>query len=406
MPQATGPVRAEDRILVIDIVRGVALLGIFIMNMPGFSQSLFAGANGLEPYADPLNRAAAFLREELFGGKFNSMFSLLFGIGFTLQLGRLRASQPERATVIYVRRLVALLAIGLVHAGLLWSGDVLLVYAVLGFLLLLLQRASDRLLIVLIAACLVFPGIFEAWRPHLVTAQAEALAAFDYQDLEASNNQAVGAGTFLDAARETARMLAWGYGTPIGRWSYALFYTHMATGMLLGYLVGRRGWARRIDALRSKIRRIQWGAFGSSVGGSLLYLATRPGTLVDEQAPVVVFVGDFCHSASRLALMIFYVLTVVQMAESPAWRRGLLPFAAAGRMPLTNYLLQTAMGTFVFYGWGLGYWNRMGPALELLLAALLFIAIQLPLSVWWFRHHRQGPLEYAWRVLSYGRSIG
>ena len=104
--------------------------------------------------------------------------------------------------------------------------------------------------------------------------------------------------------------------------------------------------------------------------------------------------------------MVFYVLTVVRLAGSPRWRKALLPFAAAGRMPLTNYLLQTALATFIFYGWGLGYWNQVGPALEVLLAAALFIGLQLPFSTWWFRHHRYGPIEYAWRVLACGRSIG
>ena len=402
MPPAPGPVRSEDRILVIDIVRGVALLGIFIMNMPGFSHSLFAG---VDAYTDPLSRAAALVREALFGGKFNSMFSMLFGIGFTIQLGRLRESQPARATAIYVRRLVVLLAIGLVHAGLLWSGDVLLVYAVLGFALLLLQRLTDKVLIALLVACLAFPALFDAYREQLVSPRAEALAAFDYEDLEASNNLAFGSGSFVDAARETARTLAWGYGTTMGRWSYALFYVHMATGMLLGYAIGRRGWVRRIAELRPEVRHLQWIALGVGIAGALVYAASRPAALVAEPAPSLVFGGDFMHAVSRLALMIFYALTLVRVAALPAWRGVLLPFAAAGRMPLTNYLLQTVLGTFIFYGWGLGYWGRAGPALELLLAPLLFVAIQLPLSVWWLRHHRYGPLEYAWRVLSYGGRI-
>ncbi|MEO7010257.1 MAG: DUF418 domain-containing protein, partial [Caldimonas sp.] len=230
-------------------------------------------------------------------------------------------------------------------------------------------------------------------------------AAFDYEDLEASNNLAFGTGSFVDAARETARTLAWGYGTAMGRWSYALFYVHMATGMLLGYAIGRRGWIRRLDGLRPEVQRLQWITLGVGIAGALVYAVTRPGALIAEPAPLLVFGGAFMHAANRLALMIFYALTLVRITALPAWRRVLLPFAAAGRMPLTNYLLQTVLGTFIFYGWGLGYWGRVGPASELLLAPLLFVAIQLPLSVWWLRRHRYGPLEYAWRVLAYGRSI-
>ena len=76
----------------------------------------------------------------------------------------------------------------------------------------------------------------------------------------------------------------------------------------------------------------------------------------------------------------------------------LRPFALAGRMPLSNYLLQTLMGSFVFYGWGLGFWGRASPLLEVLLPTALF-----PLSAWWLRHFRYGPVEYVWRRLTYGR---
>ena len=405
MPPAAGPIGSEERIPVLDIVRGVALLGIFVMNIPGFSHSLFAGAGGIEPYATPLDRAAAFLREALFGGKFNSMFSLLFGIGFTLQLGRLRACGPAQATLIYVRRLVVLFAIGLVHAGLLWSGDVLVVYALLGLALLLLQRVPDSVLIALIVACLMLPGVFEAWRPVLVPPQAEALAAFDYQDLEASNNAAFGEGSFLEAVRETWRMFAWGYGTTMGRWSYALFYAHMASGLLLGYVVGRRGWLRRADGRDPAIARLQRAALLVAIAGALISLAGRPGPFFDAVSPAWLFATTTMHALGRLALMAFYVLTIVRLAAQPAWRRLLQPFAVAGRMPLTNYLLQTALGLFVFYGWGLGWWGRVGPAAELLLAPALFFAIQWPLSAWWLGRHARGPLEHAWRVLTYGRSV-
>ena len=249
MPQATGPVPIRD--IVVIVGRGVALLGIFIMNMPGFSQLVVpprASGSPLRP-ARSLDPAADHARDLLFAGKFNSMFSLLFGIGFTLQLTPWKsATEPEQATGVYVRPLVCCGRRAWSMPPLLWSGDVSPRYAVLGFAL-LLRRACQRTRAGRIDRRLVFPGVFEAWRPHLVTAQAEALAAFDYQDLEASNNQAYGTGSFVDAAGETWRMLAWGYGTTMGRWSYALFYAHMATGMLMatwsGGAAGRHGGSTR-----------------------------------------------------------------------------------------------------------------------------------------------------------------
>jgi uncharacterized protein len=200
-------------------------------------------------------------------------------------------------------------------------------------------------------------------------------------------------------------MLAWGYGTPMGRWSYALFYAHMATGMLLGVLAGRRGWLRAADGDAPLVRRLQRGALGVALAGALLGGAGRPGVFFEAVTPAWLFATTTMQALGRLALMAFYVLTIVRLAARPAWRRILQPFALAGRMPLTNYLLQTALGLFVFYGWGLGWWGRTGPAAELLLAPALFFALQLPFSAWWLARHSRGPLEHAWRVLSYGRPL-
>src|SRR4051812_25829866 len=96
-----GPVTASERIPTLDIVRGFALLGIFIMNMPGFSTSFFAEADGSRLWEDPVNKYAEIIRNMLFAGKFNSMFSLLFGIGFTIQLGRMMARDPTHGTTLY-----------------------------------------------------------------------------------------------------------------------------------------------------------------------------------------------------------------------------------------------------------------------------------------------------------------
>ena len=77
--------------------------------------------------------------------------------------------------------------------------------------------------------------------------------------------------------------------------------------------------------------------------------------------------------------------------------------ATVGRAPLTNYLLQTLLGTFIFYGWGLRFWGRIGPALQLVLAIAIYFVIQVPLSRWWMSRFALGPMEYVWRVLTYGR---
>jgi uncharacterized protein len=102
-------------------------------------------------------------------------------------------------------------------------------------------------------------------------------------------------------------------------------------------------------------------------------------------------------------MMSFYVLTIVRLAQLPAWQRRFQPIAMTGRMPLTNYLLQTLIATMLFYGWGLALWGRVGPALQLAMAFAIFFVIQVPLSSWWLRRFDYGPLEYFWRLGTYGR---
>jgi len=397
-----APLAPNERILTLDVVRGFALLGIFIMNMPYFGQSFFSEADGSHLWPDATNRAAETLRDMFFSGKFNSMFSLLFGIGFTIQLGRLQEHDPDHALAIYVRRLLILLAVGLAHAILVWNGDVLHVYAVLGLLLLFLRNVSDRTVCAIIAVAIAFPVLANLARLWLFSGddikQAVALA----QQFEAADNQALGHGTFLDAARATARSFYFFYTDPMLLVGSLNFYAQMVTTMLLGLLVGRHRLVARLDELMPRIRRLQWQALAVGLACAVVYGVGGQYVKPFEASLLKMIVG-LAYVACRLGLMIFYVLTIVRAAQSPTWRPRLAPMAAAGRMPLTNYLLQTLLATSIFYGWGLGYWLQIGPAGELLLAIALFFAIQMPLSVLWFKRFDYGPLEYLWRTLTYGR---
>ncbi|HEX2541890.1 MAG TPA: DUF418 domain-containing protein [Caldimonas sp.] len=397
-----APVPAGERIVALDVLRGLALLGIFIMNMPAFSHSLFT-----PPATDlgAVDRIVHGLREALFAGKFNLLFGLLFGIGFTLQMRRMgvatapagapaAAPAAGRALSLHARRLAALLAIGAVHAVLLWPGDVLVIYAVLGFSLLALRGASDRTVLWLLALCLLYPAGSEILRALLFSFETETIAAFEYQDFELSNAVAFGHGSFLDAVRETARIFAWSYTSPLGLYSIVAFYVQMATGILAGFLIGRRGWVEQLARGGGDLRRWQRVLLAVVVVGASIELVTGGSASI---------VGLLARTIERAALAGFYAVTVLRLMRSPEARRWLLPFAAAGRMPLSNYLLQTLLASAVFYGWGLGLWGRVGPAFETALAVLLFLAVQLPLSAGWLARFRYGPIEYLWRLLTYGR---
>ncbi|MEO6408155.1 MAG: DUF418 domain-containing protein [Burkholderiaceae bacterium] len=383
--------RSDERLPALDILRGVALLGIFIMNMPSFSASLFA---------EHATDAVTMLRDIVIAGKFNAMFAFLFGIGFALQLARLQAARPGRGARIYLRRLLVLMLLGLAHGAVFWAGDVLFVYSILGLMLLLLRRVPDRMLLGLVVGGVLFPALAVYLRAGLLSLDTEGRAMFEYQALEASNNLAYGSGAFAETARENSRMLAWAYSRPLGLWSIAMFYVQMGTPLALGYVVGRRGWVERLGELVPQMRLAR--ALAGSVGAAatLIYV----GIGIDSQEPTLQSaLLNLLQTVGRLGLMLFYALTIAIVVQSVHWRERLAPLAAAGRMPLTNYLLQTAMATTLFYGWGFGWWGRADTAAQIGIALALFCAVQIPLSIFWLSRFERGPFEQLWRITTYGR---
>ena len=114
-------------------------------------------------------------------------------------------------------------------------------------------------------------------------------------------------------------------------------------------------------------------------------------------------VSGTCYVLCRISMMAFYVASIVRGVNNAQWRRLLVPFSITGRMPLTNYLLQTFICTTIFFSWGFGYWGTIGPALDLLAALLIYFMIQVPLSCWWLNRFELGPMEFLWRRLTNGQ---
>jgi len=242
--------------------------------------------------------------------------------------------------------------------------------------------------------CLVFPAAWQLGRPWLLTFEAETFAAFGYQAFEAADNAAFGHGTFIDAARQTMRIFVWSYTSALGLYSYIAFYVQMATGILLGYLIGRRGWVERLTELGVPLARLHRRCIAVVLLCGLVWTLSA----AEISSPAAVLT----RTIGRIALTGIYALGLLRLLRNVRWARLLHPLALAGRMPLSNYLLQTAFGTCVFYGWGFGFWSRTTPAQEVLMAILLFMLVQLPLSAWWLSRFRQGPMEALWRRLTYG----
>jgi uncharacterized protein len=397
-----APIPVGERIVVLDAIRGFALLGIFIMNVPAFNTSLFQGFGGDPAWPGWWDVGTETVRDTLFSGKFNSMFSMLFAVGFTIQLERLQARVPDRATWIYLRRLFWLFVFGAIHACVFWAGDVLHMYAVLGVMLLLLRRLPDRAIVALIVLCLLYPAIMGTIQ-MAATSQDDLQASMDLtRQAIADDNAAFGHGNFFDTARRSTESMIIYYAHPQST-GMIRGYVQFFTTVLIGLLLGRHRFFQNVASHLPLVRSVQWWALGIGLVSGIGFMAWRNFSPNPWEPTVSRILASTGYVVCRIAIMMFYVATIIRAVCNERWRRRIAPITLAGRMPLTNYLLQTLIAITIFYHWGFNLWNKVGPALDLAIAVAIFFVIQVPLTGWWLSRFQVGPMEYLWRVLTYGR---
>jgi len=393
---AIGPVTAGERIEVLDVLRGFALFGILWMNMWGWT------GDGWH------NRIVEWLGVQLGDGKFYTLYSFLFGLGFAVQLLRAEA-RGARIVPVYLRRLLALLAIGLAHTVFIWDGDILARYAIMGFLLLLFRKCSPRMLLLFALLSLAF-AVEGQWlvdavsglrRPHPEAARAAALDRTNEDaGREAQNRgllRAEARGTYPEMVVGRAALLRMEY----SRWQ-SYFYGVNFCMFLLGLYAGRRGIFQNVAEHLPFIRRVMW--WGLAVGLTLNATDVVMWELSNARGfQWAGHLGRMVYSLGRPALCLFYASAITLAMQSETWKRRLKPLAWPGRMGLTNYLLQSVIITTLFFGYGLGLMLYGSASLALVLALVIW-PLQIPLSAWWLKRFRFGPMEWLWRSLTYGKA--
>ena len=399
MPEGIHPVLPAERVVLLDVLRGFALYGVLLANtIPWYSgRALLPRAEAAIPPGSP-DDIALFLVSLFVDGKSLTLFSFLFGLGFAVQL--LRAEDRGQSVVpVYLRRLGILFLIGLCHITFLWWGDIVASYAVTGCVLLLFRRRADRTLL-LWAAALIFV-------PHFVVKVPAVSALLDRLIPNSRHDQAFKAQVLAALAGDDRVHMAWmqvrhflRFLLPIALW----FYPWTLGRFLLGYLVGRRRLLQdAADHLPFFRKLLAWG-LGLGLAGSLAAaieeLVRRRGVRLSTAVELAMMVP---REIGALALAAAYLSALTLLMQRPAWRHRLLILAPVGRMALTNYLSQSLICTFLFYGWGLGLIGRVGPALCVPLTLAIFAA-QILASRFWLRRFRFGPMEWLWRSLTYGRA--
>lgn len=403
---ASGPTRPGERIAVLDVLRGFAILGILLVNAPLFFVPLWADVVGA-PAGGGLDRAASLATEALAEGKFFTLFSLLFGVGAAMQMRRAQ-ERGRRFAPFFVRRLAILALIGAAHAFLVWWGDILLYYAVLGLVLIPFARASARRAVRWAVAAAVMPLFVNAALFGLTSLAsfdeeaAQALAAdtaVRVADAEAGAAAALGAYGGRDiGAMIAVRAEEWSFATT-GLLLNGMVFLIVAM-FLIGVAVGKAGLLRDLERHAATLRRARFVGFLVGVPATVLWLTARPPDVFTFDASTLASTFGFVVGAPFLS--VGYASTVALATRDPAWRRRLAPLGALGRVALSAYLMQSLVMTTLALGYGVGLYGRIGHAGATALAIVLML-VQVPLAGWWTRRFRFGPAEWVWRTLAYGR---
>jgi uncharacterized protein len=418
-----GPALGVERIGAMDVLRGVAVLGILLMNITAFAlpfaanfdPTLGGGHTGVNLWVWAVNTA-------LFEGKMRAIFSMLFGAGMLVLTSRFeRRGLGAESADVYYRRLLWLLAFGLFHAYFIWWGDILFFYAVLGLFLYPLRRLPPR---ALIAAGLILLAIgagrgllsaieMRAAQSAAIEADAAAKSGQTLTDVQKaaqadwtrrlreahptedlSREIAAYRGGYLDALQQRAGFLA----SAQAQWLYHYFVFDIGGMMLVG--IGLFKWD--VFSARLSFRAYALLALaGYGIGVPLAAYAVRH-DISSGFDPVTMAFGTVTHAIARLPVTLGHVAIVMLV-----WKAGLLrwatsPLAAVGQTAFSCYIIESLICTTVFYGHGFGLFAHLQRYQLYFVVAGVWVTLLIA-SPLWLSRFRFGPLEWVWRSLTYVR---
>ena len=385
-----GPVRGKQRIETIDILRGFALFGVLTFNMIGFSgQSL-----RFDAWTNRLDQMVYIFIQFFVQAKFYSLFSFLFGWGMAVQMMRGEESGRDYLPR-YVRRILLLLLIGAIHGILIWDGDILTDYALLGLVLILFRKRSDRFLLTSVVMCLCISTALNAPWPWMEAFRGDYAAFTKPLRTLLPGERGVLTDSYLAVTRD--RLQSW----LTSLVSLIYYFGNIFAMFLLGFYFGRKRIFHDIAA-HLRLFRVLCAA-GFVIGVPLNYIFTR--TWVDPgwiTGPYARMISNGARTFGAPALTMFYISGLVLLLQKTSLYNRLQPLANVGKMALTNYLSHSIVFTLMFYGYGLGWYGRFGPFTGMLITVLAYL-IQVRFSRWWFDRYQFGPTEWVWRTLTYGR---
>ncbi|MCR5454660.1 MAG: DUF418 domain-containing protein [Bacteroidales bacterium] len=391
----------KNRIIALDALRGFALMGIAMANFPEFSLWTFLDGEAQRSMdtggiIDTIVRSLQYM---LIDGKFYTIFSVLFGIGFYIIISH-AMQRGANGFKIFFRRMLLLLAIGIAHLLLIWSGDILALYAAIGLLLPLFRNCEPKTLLRWAAAFFLLPIVVEIWRtlsgidPSVLLYNAWWSVATNYGITE--QNFA----TWLRDANNYGDVHAFLMQGGVERmWEFVSGqrYFKVLALFLMGYYIGKQKIFSDLESnagLLAKVSKIGF-AIGIPISAAYTWSAMSGQPL-----------GSIFHSIAYtlsvyplgFAYMATFGLLYLRHKDGKIWQALAYP----GRMALTCYISQSIIGVLLFYGIGLGFGTSIGLTLTEIISIAVF-GIETILCAVWLKHFNFGPLEWIWRMLTYGK---
>ncbi len=398
------PLKVKNRLEILDFLRGFALLGILMVNLPLMNAPFTTEIGEFALWVDPVNKFFGNFIKFFFTGSFYPLFSILFGIGFYFFLKKFDDLRKPIVPVFRLR-LLWLLFFGILHVVLLWFGDILIIYALMGFVLILFRKKTNKSLFIWAIFLILLPVLLFGALALLISfamsvpETAEMLqSGFDetyviLTDLTRKALETYPNGTFI----EIMQMRLNEYQFVLN--SLLMFLPNVLAFFLVGVILGKKRVFVDLESNKRFFRNVLIFLLPLAIAGKLIYVySSQFVSYATIDSNMVLYMASSSIGGGAMALVYISIIAL-------AFRKSINGFfvqaiSKTGRMALTNYLMQSIICTTLFFSYGLGLYGKVN-IWQGIIIVLAVYTVEVVWSHYWLKYFRFGPMEWLWRSLTY-----
>lgn len=376
-----SPLQESKRLTWIDAARGFAILGIFVVNIGAFSAPYFMYGGEEDAWTSTVDQSTQVVIDIFFQASFYTLFSLLFGFGFQVLKERLVEKNINVYPLLF-RRLLILICFGLIHAFLIWHGDILLSYGVVGlFLVAFVNRKSKTLLV----WGILMLGLSVTYFSKMLFDARAFLDGYNTSKISLVKENYSSSDLAVILSQNASD---WLYSNSL--FSSLLLATTLLPLFLFGMFIARKRWLHKPDEHKQTVLIVWFISF-------LFFAALKMGPYLYGNPTWFSYIQD---NVGGTGSALFYLFSITLLSRSSFGKLILKPLTYVGRMSLTNYITQSIICFILFYGAGFGLYGSVRPIVAMGIVVVVF-SLQIVCSKWWLARYRFGPLEWLWRSLTY-----